>query len=111
MKALKFKPELCEQILHGSKTVTWRLFDDKNLQPGDEIQFINKETLESFGKGTIISVIVKTFGTLEKEDWVGHETYSSEEEMYDTYRSYYGDKVNPETELKIIGFTFEAKVS
>jgi hypothetical protein len=44
MKTLKFTTELCEQILCGVKTATWRLFDDKDLPVGDELQFINKET-------------------------------------------------------------------
>lgn len=107
MKKLKFKPDLCELILRGEKTATWRLFDDKDLQLGDEIQFVNSETLKSFGEGIITKIIVKTLGTLEDEDWRGHETYSSEEEMYNTYRSYYGEAVSPATELKIIDFTFE----
>ena len=107
MKSLKFKPELCKLILQGEKTVTWRLFDDKDLQVGDEIQFVNKETLKSFGEGAITKIVVKTLETLEEADWEGHERYSSEEEMYNIYRSYYGDNVGPETELKIIDFTFQ----
>jgi len=34
MKTLKFAPDLCAQILAGTKTSTWRLFDDKNLMGG-----------------------------------------------------------------------------
>jgi hypothetical protein len=34
MKTLKFKPHLVEQILTGTKTSTWRLFDDKNIMGG-----------------------------------------------------------------------------
>ena len=107
MKTLKFTPELCEQILRGEKTATWRLFDDKDLQPKDEINFLNKETGVSFGVGNITEVITKTLGSLVESDWEGHETYSSEEEMYRTYKGYYGDRVGPETELKIISFTFK----
>lgn len=106
MKTLKFTPELCELILKGEKTSTWRLLDDKDLQAGDRIEFINKETLETFGAGEITNVKTKTLGTLEESDWEGHERYGSDEEMYSTYRSYYGDKVGPDTELKIIDFIF-----
>lgn len=54
-------------------------------------------------------MIVKTLGTLEESDWNGHERYDSDETMYATYRSYYGDQVNPDTEVKLIQFTFKAK--
>lgn len=106
MKNLKFTSELCEQILSGAKTSTWRLFDDKNLSVGDKIEFLNKDTLEKFGVGEIASIKVRTLGTLTDEDWVGHERYASESDMYKTYRGYYGDRVGPHTELKIIHFTF-----
>lgn len=107
MKTLKFAPELCEQILAGTKTSTWRLFDDKDLQTGNELIFINKENLEQFGTAKITNLYTKTLGTLDDEDWEGHERFSSEEEMYDTYRKYYGDHVTPETEVKIIHFDFK----
>ncbi len=108
MKTLKFKPHLCQQILNGKKTATWRLFDDKDLQEGDEINFVNKDTLESFGEGHIKTLRIKSLGTLVESDWEGHERFESEEEMYDTYRTYYGDTVGPGSELKIIEFYFEA---
>lgn len=107
MKTLKFKPELCEQILCGKKTATWRLFDDKNLQSGDVVQFVNKESGDPFGMGKILNLKVTTLGNLREQDWVGHERYDSEAEMYETYKSYYGEKVSPDSELKIIDFNFQ----
>ena len=106
MKTLKFAPELCALILEGNKTSTWRLFDDKDLQIDDVLQFINQETLEPFGVAKITSLYIKTLGTLVDSDWEGHERFNSEEEMYSTYRKYYGDRVNPNTEIKIIQFDF-----
>ena len=106
MKTLKFQPHLCKQIVAGTKTSTWRLFDDKDLRVGDQLEFMNKETGETFGNGEIVNLYTKTLGTLEKTDWVGHERFASEEEMYATYRSYYGDEVCPNTEVKILSFTF-----
>ena len=106
MKTLKFRPHLCEQIQAGSKTATWRLFDDKDLIVGDEIEFINKETLVPFGQGTITDIKIKTLGTLEDQDWEGHERFASEAEMYVTYRQYYGDQVSEGTEVKMLWFTF-----
>jgi hypothetical protein len=108
MKTLKFTPELCEQIIAGTKTSTWRLFDDKDLTVGDELTFINKQALESFGTGKITQLYTKTLGTLEESDWVGHERFASDDVMYDTYRQYYGDSVSPDTDVKIIHFTFTA---
>ena len=107
MKTLKFKPHLSEQISAGHKTATWRLYDDKDLQVNDAIEFINWETKEVFGTGTITAIKVTTLGTLTDEDWVGHERFASEAEMYATYRSYYGESVGPETEVKIINFMFK----
>ena len=106
MKTLKFAPELCTQIVAGTKTSTWRLFDDKDLTVGDELIFVNKATLESFGTGEITHLYVKTLGTLKESDWIGHERFASDEVMYATYRRYYGDTVSQYTEVKIIHFTF-----
>jgi len=107
MKTLKFKPELCKQILSGEKTATWRLYDDKDLRQGDEIQLVNKETGSVIGAGVILKLKVTTLGGLEEQDWVGHERYSSEDEMYATYKMYYGEKVGPDSDLKIIDFSFQ----
>ncbi|MEK9173698.1 MAG: ASCH domain-containing protein [Patescibacteria group bacterium] len=104
MKSLKFSPHLVEKILTGEKISTWRLFDDKDLQRGDRLILINKETGEEFGTAVITILYIKTLSTLEDTDWIGHERFNSEEEMYHTYREYYGDKVTPETEVKIINF-------
>ena len=109
MKKLKFEPHLCEQILSGNKTSTWRLFDDKDLQVGDTLQLVNRETLEIIGTATITKLRIKALGTLTPEDWVGHEKYPNEEFMYATYRKYYGDRVDENTEVKIISFDFKAK--
>ena len=106
MKTLKFAPDLVKQILAGEKTSTWRLFDDKDLQEGDDIVFLNKETDEKFGTAIVTSLHKKTLGSLEEADWIGHERFSSEEEMYQAFRKYYGDQDKPATEVKILTFTF-----
>jgi hypothetical protein len=106
MKTLKFTPDLCALILTGEKTSTWRLFDEKNLQAGDELLFINKETLEPFGTAVITKLLIKTLGTLTEADWEGHERFESEEIMYQTYRGFYGNTVSPETEVKLLQFSF-----
>lgn len=107
MKTLKFKTELVEKIISGEKTSTWRLFDDKDLQVGDELEFVDSDTGESFGRGVIIDLKEKTLGTVEAEDFDGHETYGSKEEMYEDFKGYYGDRVTPKSSLKIVRFSFK----
>jgi hypothetical protein len=107
MKPLKFASNLVPKILSGDKTSTWRLFDDKDLQIGDQLEFINKETGEKFGNALITDLKIKTLGTLTDADWAGHEKFNSEKEMYEAYKKYYGDKVDENSEVKIINFLFE----
>lgn len=109
MKTLKFAPDLVSKILSGEKTSTWRLFDDKNLAVGDELLFLNKQTGNEFGSAVITTLYTKTLGTLTEADWEGHERFHSDEEMYVTYRKYYGDTVNEESEVKILSFDFLPK--
>lgn len=104
MRSLKFQKKLVELILSGKKNVTWRLFDDKNLQKGNEIDLINSDTGEKFARATITEVREKKLDEIVEQDFEGHEKYASKEEMYETYQKYYGDKVTPETMVKIIGF-------
>lgn len=104
MKTLKFAPNLVPLVLSGEKTSTWRLFDDKDLQKGDELILINKETGEEFAKATILNTREKKLKDLEESDFEGHEKFESEEKMYEAYKSYYGDKVSSDTVVKIVNF-------
>ncbi len=108
MKTLKFTPELMKKILKGDKTSTWRLFDEKDLIIGDKLTFVNKETGEIFGDAIITSLVIKNLGALNDADWIGHEKFSTEE-MYKTYRKYYGDRVDENSEVKILNFEFKKK--
>lgn len=110
MKTLKFFQKLVPLIESGEKTATFRLFDDKDLQAGDIIDLFVTETGYQFGVMTITNVEIKTIGTLDDSDWEGHEQYESEDEMYAQFRKFYGDTVGPDTEIKIIRFTFEPKL-
>ncbi len=111
MKSLKFAPDLVSKIISGEKTSTWRLFDDKDLKVNDSLVFINKANGEQFGSAIINSIKIKTLGTLSEEDWEGHERFASEDEMYSTYRKYYGDKVGPDSEVKLLKFDFKQKIA
>ena len=104
MKTLKFKEVLIPSILSGEKDTTWRLFDEKDLKEGDELLFINKNTMKEFSKAMILSVRKVKLGELEAADLERHEEYESEEKMYEVYKSYYGDDVGPNNILKIVKF-------
>lgn len=104
MKTLKFRDHLAKMILAGEKDLTWRLFDDKDLTKGDVVDLVNYETHEVFGQAELVEVREKSMSKIEEEDFDGHEKFASDEEMYATYREYYGDSVGPETLVKIIRF-------
>jgi hypothetical protein len=103
-KTLKFKPELAKLILSGQKTSTWRLWDDKNMQAGDTVNFLIKDNLEHFATAQITETCVWDLGSLSNEEKFGHETYASEEEMYKVFSGQYGREVNAQTPVKVIWF-------
>ena len=72
MKTLKFTPPLVKMILDGNKTTTWRLFDDKDSQPGDKLNLQNCETGKDFAKAKILEIQEKELGKLENADFDGH---------------------------------------
>ena len=104
MKALKFSENLVPLVLSGEKTSTWRLFDDKDLKVGDDVSLINKKTLQEFGKVRIVAVKEKMLGEINESDFDGHERFESKEKMIETYRLYYGGKVDEKTIVKMVDF-------
>ena len=104
MKTLKFKDFKAEWILAGTKTATMRLFDDKDLQVGDELDLINSDSGESFAKAVITEVLFRNLGEVDDVDLDGHEKCNSPPEMLHSLQTYYGDKVNSETPVKIVRF-------
>ena len=107
MKTLKFRKELSELILKNEKTTTWRIFDDKDIKVGDEIQFLVWETKEVFANAKISYVVEKMFKELNEQDLDGHEKFKTKQEMYATYSNYYNKKVDENTVVKIIKFELE----
>ena len=103
MKTIKFREHLVKKVLNGEKTSTWRLFDDKNLASGDEVELINWNTGKSFAEAVLTEVREKKLGEVFNSN-EGHEKYESKEKMYEEFKKYYGDKVNSETVVKIIKF-------
>lgn len=96
--------DLVPMVLSGEKTSTWRLFDDKNLSVGDELELINKTTGQVFAQARITKVESKKLGELTDADFAGHERFETTQVMYDTYRGYYGPQVNENTEIKMVDF-------
>jgi ribonuclease HI len=112
MKTLKFDHELAKLILSGEKTSTWRLYDDKDLSVDDEIKFIDKVNTDDaaswqvIGQGKVVEVIEKKLGNVTDEDMKGHEAFSSRDQMLNTYKNYYGERVTFDTPVKIVFFKF-----
>ena len=105
MKTLKFKDHLAQAILRGEKDSTWRLFDDKGLSLGDLLRLVNKDSGDEFARASIVSILEKSLGEVAQADLDGHEPYYANfDEMYKAFRGYYGDRVSPESRLKIIRF-------
>jgi hypothetical protein len=104
MKTLKFKKELADLILAGKKTSTWRLFDDKDLQKGDEVEFVVAETGETFAHAVLGEIWEKKFGEMTAQDKDGHEDYENIDEMLKAFSEYYKRPVALETTVKIIKF-------
>lgn len=103
-KTLKFAPKLVRQILAGEKTSTWRVWDEKNLQAGNTVDFINKKTLKKFAQAKLIEVKEKKFKDLEEKDYAGHQKYSSLNEILKEFNQFSDRSVTPETLVKIIKF-------
>lgn len=105
-KILKFSSNLVPLVLSGEKTSTWRLFDDKNLQVGDDVVFVNKATGEVFAEAVISSIREKRFGDIIADDEIadGHESFANDEHRLRSYRNYYGDRVNADSLVKMVKF-------
>ncbi len=107
-KTLKFAPDLVPFIFDGSKTSTWRLWDEKNLREGDIVDFIEKGTLKKIGTAILTKVHEKTLGTLSPEDRMGHEEFISPSDLYEYYSKFYSRDVDANTPVKIIYYIFTA---
>lgn len=102
-KVLKFTPYLANLIRLGKKTTTFRLFDDKNLNLGDKLILAEKDNFEvkNFAKAEITEIFYKTLETLDFNDFIGHEPV---ENLLEYYSNFYGEKVNWQSEVKVIRF-------
>jgi len=103
MKYLRFAEPLPRLVLGGEKDTTWRINDNKNIMASDQLSLIDNDGQE-FAKAKVLWIKETIFKNLTNEDLEGHEKFSSEEGMYQTYSRYYNMKVEPKTKVKIIKF-------
>jgi hypothetical protein len=103
MKRLKFRKELAEMILAGTKTVTWRFFDDKNISVGDKLRLCHEDG-KIFGHAQVVEISEKPFHAVSESDRLGHESFANAEIMLATYQEYYGESVNWNSIMKVIRF-------
>lgn len=107
MKTLKFASNLVPLIISGRKTSTWRLFDDKDIVAGDELEFVDRGNGSKFGTATVTTMSTKLMKDVSEADFIeGHERYESMDAFLSTFKSYYGDAVNWDTPVKMIKFSF-----
>lgn len=113
MKSLKLDHEIALLVLKGQKTDTWRINDDKDLSVNDKVELIDKvdhnnpRTWQIIGVATIDQIATKRLGDVSAADTKGQEAFNSEQQMYETFRRYYGPSVSPNSIVKIIHFTFK----
>lgn len=106
MKTLKFIEDQIADIESGKQTTTWRLFDDKDLNVGDEIQFVNSNTANVFGYATINEIVIKRIIDLDEQDKQGHRVYENDLEILDAFRRFYGSEVTPKSIVKVVKYSF-----
>ena len=113
MKTLKLTHELAEMVRKGTKTATWRIYDDKDIRVNDKVELIDKvvpsdpATWQSIGVVRVTLVIEKRLGDVTESDFDGHEPFASQEEMLKAYQKYYGPEVTLDTPVKMIHFVFD----
>jgi ribonuclease HI len=106
MKTLKFTADQIPQIIAGVQTTTWRIDDEKQLDVGDEIQFINSQSGASFGYGRIREITKKRIVDIDEHDKVGHKVYRNDAEILAEFRKFYGPEVTTNTIVKVVKYTY-----
>lgn len=85
--------------------MTWRLFDDKDLQVADEFEIKDSSDGQVWAQAVITEVIEKRLVDMTDKDFeFSQYDKESPEELVVSYRKIYGDKVNLDTMVKMIKF-------
>jgi len=116
MKSIKFNHDLAMMVRDGSKTATWRIYDDKNISVNDEIELIDKvdpqnpSSWTALGYARVDRIIEKRLGDITDVDYEGHETFETPEAMLEQYQAYYGPEVTLQTPVKMIHFSLQTQI-
>jgi len=109
-KDIKFDADLVELVLSGSKNITWRYKDDKDIKVGDTLRLLKRPVLKPFAFATVQAVTEKPFGEFTSKELDGHETYLSVEEMYQTYTAYYKTAIDASSIMKVVHFILTERI-
>ena len=102
IKVFKFSDPLPDLVLSGKKDTTWRIgHDDVTI---DNVLSLCRDDGTEFARAKPKWIKSTRFGYLTEEDKKGHESFSSDEEMYRTYSRYYNINVTPDTPLNVIKY-------
>lgn len=84
------------------------MFDEKGIQVGDQVSFVGGG--KEFAQAEITALREKRLGDITSEDEIqdGHERFGSDQERLETYKRYYGDRVTPDTMVKMMTFTIRS---
>jgi hypothetical protein len=110
MKTLKFRPKYIPLILSGEKNSTWRIFDDKDLQTGDEIEFLDWETKEPFAHAILEDVRQTELRKLDENERLDHEEFADDEEMLAILSGYYKTEITLHMPVKVLRFKVVMKI-
>jgi len=111
MKTLKFNHAEAQAILAGQKTVTWRLYDDKDLSVNDDIKIIDQANHDDpaswkiIGHAKVTELVEKLLGDINARDMTAQDI-TDKNQVLAKYQGYYGHRVNWGTVLKIVHFEF-----
>ncbi len=82
----KFRPWLCDEIMSGNKTVTFRM--EKNIKEGDIVKLINWEAQQVFAMAQVTQIEERSLKDVPL-DFPGHEhdaqTLEERRKIYSTY--------------------------
>lgn len=106
MKDLKFSPNQIPGIISGSIHTTIRLSDDKSIEVGDFIKFIDSGGDEKFGYGLVEEVNQKRLYALKNDEKHFEKKCKSDKELLDTLRQFYSDEITLDSIAKVIKFTY-----
>lgn len=109
-KQLKFNHQYANAIRDGEKMATFRVQDDKGIEPGDFVELVDKidgdrpMTWVVTGEMQVLSVEKIPLSQLSKEQLIRAEAFDSIDEMVTTFRRFYGEYITKETVVSVISF-------